>query len=95
MAIKYITRSKQGIKSLHGGKDGAKHTACVTVTTTKTMELTYYSTEPYHGYQEIKDLAVGVALGAKPNDWVDGGTKVEVEVDTEDLRHTEDDKAVA
>ena len=59
------------------------------------MELTYYSTEPYHGYQEIKDLAVGVALGAKPNDWVDGGTKVEVEVDTEDLRHTEDDKAVA
>ena len=98
MVRKYITRSKQGIKSLDGGKAGAKHTVLVTVTTTKTMSLTFYSTECYHGYHDVRDLSIGVALEAKPNDWSDSATKVEVEVDTEDLSPKEEaeaDKAVA
>ena len=84
MKSKYITRSRKGIATLSGPAT-KKHTVTVTVTKTKTLELTYYSSEGCYGYYEIQHLAYGAALDAKPTEWGEEGTKMEVSLHEEDI----------
>tara|TARA_Y100001973_G_C5163942_1_gene315031 strand:- start:214 stop:522 length:309 start_codon:yes stop_codon:yes gene_type:complete len=84
MKSKYITQSRRGISTLSGPATKV-HTATVTVTTTKTIEYTFYSSEGHYGYWEVEARAQGAALEAKPSDWESQGTRMEVSVDTQEI----------